>query len=221
MVQLFAALYFALGVLPFLVSANTETYLLQVPHYFNIPSHPNVINPHHLHHRSVHNLNKTHSVLLDFPIKNTPPSSNISNTVSLVYNPLVYPAKKLLVRLNNYHDETFKSDDLLYVKLCWPATTPVDFHFDHSFHRLSDFLFEHTEDTFDIYLEVEISSDIHTYSTKYNDSIEEIQFQLYITKMPSKWIPIPLELYSYIVYVVDLCILLVSIVPWIFGILFT
>lgn len=221
MVQLIAALYVVLSVLPFLVTANTETYLLQVPHYFSIPSHPNAINPHDLHHRSVHTLNKTHSVLLDFPIRNIPPSDNISNTVSLVYNPLLHPPQKLLVRLNNYHDETFKSDDLLYIKICWPAITPVDFRIDHSFYKLSDLRLEHTEDPFDIYLEVEISSDIHTYSTQYYDSIEEIQFQLYITKMPCKWIPVPLELYAYIVYMVDLSILLVTIVPWLFGILFT
>lgn len=219
---LFTALYLILGILPTLVVANTETYLLQVPHYFNIPSHPNFINPHNLHHRSVHSLNGTHSVLLDFPIQNTPPSSVISNIVSLDYNPLVYPAKRLLVKLNNYHNDTFTSDDLLYIKLCWPATIPVDFCFDHSFYKLSDFHFKPTEDTFDIYLEIEISSDIHTYTTQFNDSIKEIQFQLYITKMPCKWIPIPLELYVYIVYVVDLSILLVNIiVPWIFSILFT
>mmetsp|Transcript_9141 Transcript_9141/g.11419 ORF Transcript_9141/g.11419 Transcript_9141/m.11419 type:complete len:222 (-) Transcript_9141:912-1577(-) len=221
MAKLIATLYVILGVLPFLVTANTETYLLQVPRYFNIPSHPKGINPHYLHHRSIHTLNKTHSVLLDFPIQNKPPPANVSNTVSLVYNPLLHATQTLLVRLNNYHDATFKSDDLLYIKLCWPATTPVDFRFNHAFHKLSDLHLEHTQDSFDIYLEVEISSDIHTYSTQYNDSIKEIQFQLYITKMPCKLIPIPLELYVYIVYVVDLSILLVTIVPWLLGILFT
>lgn len=221
MVQV-AELYFVLFMLPCMVLANTETYLLQIPHYFDIASHPNAINAHDLHHRSVHTLNTTHSILLDFPILNTPSSSEFTSTVSIAYNPLRDPTNKVLVRLNNYHNDTFTSDDLLYIKLCWPATTPVDFRIDHSFYKLSDFDLEYLDNTFDIYLEVEVSSDIQTYSAQFDDFMKEIQFQLYITKLPCKWIPIPLELYGYIVYLVDVSILLVNIiVPWLFGILFT
>lgn len=222
MVQLLKVLRFVVCVLPCLVLANTESYMLNVPHYFDIPSHPNEIGIDNLHQRSVHALNATHSLILDYPILKTPLKTGASHTVSLAYNPLTDPPNKILVKLNNYHNDTFSSDDLLYVKVCWPATIPVDFRFGHSFHRLSQFHPNPAVDTFDIYLEIDLSGDIHTYSDQFIHSIGEIQFQLYITKLPCRWIPVPLELYHYIVYVVDISILLASaIIPSLFGILFT
>lgn len=216
MVQLFAVLCF-ICILPHLAIANTETYLLQIPHYFDIPVHPEPIDAHHLQSRDVRTINDTHSVILDFPIQSNHINESIYNRVSLPYDAIHKVPKKLLVKLTNYEDEIFTSDDLIYVKLCWPATSPIDFRLSHAFHRMSDVVYDYTIDTFDVYLEVELSSDFHTYNSQIAKSFNTVDFQLYITKLPLKWLPVPIELYDYIVYVVDIVILLVNvIVPWLY-----
>lgn len=181
-----------------LVSANTETILLPIPHYYNIPAHPSSY-VHHLE-SPVHapKINETHSLLKDYPIGNKLKQVSVSKSaVSVDYNDKLALPHTLLVKLNNYSDQTFKSDDKLYVKLCWPATEPFDVDLSYQFIQ------EEEGEELDLYLIINYESDAHTYLK--DDRLDSFSFNLHISNSP--W-----DLIDLIVYLVDLLIIIVTII---------
>ncbi|EGW31522.1 uncharacterized protein SPAPADRAFT_140582 [Spathaspora passalidarum NRRL Y-27907] len=191
--------------------ANTETYLIRTPYYFDIVSHPRAIENRFNFHREIVEINQTHSLIEDYPIQTIDTFNvvDISNVLNLDYNSKVKPKKTLLVRINNYGDSLFQPDDLLNIKLCWPATTPYDFWISHTYLHSNELL-STENDNFDLYLKIDYQFIGETYDPeKYLHDNDNLQFQLYINKLPNNWLPIPLELYTYLLYLIDLVILTV------------
>lgn len=192
-----------------LVQANTETHIIRVPRYFNIPSYPE---PFKL--VELTPLNTSYSVIFDYPIttKENYYATDTSSTVPTIdLNRSLSDQEEghLLIRLNNYMNNTYNSDDLLFVKLCWPAIYPMDFALDHRFihsHQLSPQL-----QSFDIYLRITYRANYKTFITDY--TLPDTRFKVVVEKLPNKWVPIPLEVYDIIVYLVDMLILLVHVLP--------
>lgn len=200
-------LYTILIFLP-LCLANTETHLIKVPHYFDIPMHSESYT-----NRVLQHLNSTHSVFYDYPIQSID-QLKLDNQIVLQDNTRVSTIKTLLVRINNYADSFYESDDLLSIKLCWPATEAYDFTLSHGF--LND---DDLNTNLNIYLRI----DYQFTGKPYDISLlgpEYLTFQLYITKLPVSWLPIPAELYQFIIYFVDLTVIVVMIVPYLIGYLF-
>lgn len=203
--------------------ANTETYLLKIPTYYDIPfsKQPDSLPKGSLH--DVLQLNDTHSVILDFPIGSIKDQldrrqDDVSskNEITLTYNTKEPILKTLLVRINNYNDTTFTNDDLINVKLCWPATSAYDFRISHSYIRTNDEMALSREvpqelPRLDLYLKIEYEFFGITYDKeKYLSKDGEVGFMLYINKLPLNWLPIPLELYDFILYLVDILILVLT-----------
>lgn len=198
--------------------ANTETYLLKVPRYFDISPHPEPISLHDTLNRNILQVNDTHSLLLNYPIESKATRHTINHVVEATYDSVAAPAKTLLVKLNNYDDSTYSSEDLLNIKLCWPATFPYDFELSHCFCKLSEIIprIPAENDSFDVYLKVEYKFTAHPVDTSILHKQDQVLFQLYITKLPFSWLPIPLELYEYLMYFVDLGIVVWSVVPYLY-----
>lgn len=193
------------------VAANTETFIFPVPNYYNIPAH---IEPYTGHTLSA--INSTTRVLTDFPILDVYNYNLLQTVVSLPYNFHEKPREQLLVKLNNYGDTTFDANDVINVKLCWPATIPVTFQLDHRFIRASDLGLaeQHLKlNTLDIYVVIDYEADFYAVREVHARTID---FNLVVSKLPNR-IPIPIELYDFIVYVVDVCILLASVYPYILA----
>lgn len=193
---------------------NTETYLFKIPQYYDIVSHPTVIATNDKFTRHVHYLNDTHRLILDYPIQ-TIDNIDISNIVKLNYDTVSQLPSTLLVRINNYGNALISNEDLLNIKLCWPATTPYDFQISHGYFHSNE-ISEELEDNLELYLIINYQFHAYTYDeTKYLNSNDELEFQLYINKIPNKYLPIPLELYDFIVYLVDITIFLSwNVVPY-------
>ncbi|RCK57989.1 hypothetical protein Cantr_06537 [Candida viswanathii] len=188
--------------------ANTETYLIRIPQYYDIAPHAEPISDTQKFTRHIEHLNDTHRLILDYPIQ-TIDKIDISNVVKLQYNTVAQPQSTLVIRINNYEDSLFTNDDLLNVKLCWPATSPYDFHLSHQYlhtHELS----EELEDNFELYLVVDYRFYAYTFDEAQflHEQGEELEMLLYINKLPNKYVPIPLELYDFILYLVDATIFL-------------
>lgn len=184
--------------------ANTETYLVRIPNYYDVPKHDQK----YLKNRLVQ-VNSTTFVLEEFPILDVH-NYNLTNTlVELPYDYVTKPDQKLLVKLNNYLGLTFDSNDLINVKLCWPATYPFGFDLSHEFIKSSTLL-EDNAQSLDIYIVVDIKPDFYAVRPVEQQTV---QFSLVISKLPNS-VPIPIELYDYIIYVVDLCIVTWTLFPY-------
>lgn len=191
------------------VLANTETITFKVPNYYDIPFCL----------RSFHNLpvtriNSSTLLLTDIPIRCINNYTIDDSVISLPYDYIRKPKQTLLVKLNNYENAAFDSNDLINVKLCWPATYPINFNIDYKYVRASEFEKSHN-DTLDIYVEVTFYGDFYSPGEVKED---KIQFQLIISRLPGV-VPIPIELYDFIIYVVTLLFLLVPVYPYIVSLL--
>ncbi|ODV66797.1 hypothetical protein HYPBUDRAFT_109017 [Hyphopichia burtonii NRRL Y-1933] len=195
-----------------LVVANTETSLFRIPYYYDIPySHlPVAYTP-----GFIKRLNSSTSLINSYPIGDKLTFSTLSNeqqTISLHYDMVNKPQERLLVKLNNYNNTLFDSNDLINVKLCWPATLPFDFSISHEFiqrYELTGYN-ELVENTLDIYIVIDYKANFVTCTSNLPDTL---RFNLFVNKLPNKLVPIPLELYDYVVYLVDLLILIGPAVP--------
>lgn len=179
------------------VSANTETLLIPIPHYYNIPAHPAGYG--HGLGSPVHpvRLNETHSLLEDYPIGDKFKQVSVSrSSVRGLYEDSNALKQTLLVKLNNYNDTAFSSDDTLYVKLCWPATEPFDVGLSYQF------VHDESVEEMDLYLVIDYKSEAHNYNK--NDKLESFSFNLHINNSPY-------DLVDLIVYLVDLLIIIVSV----------
>ena len=172
--------------------ANTETCLVRVPEYYNIVLHPSPISRDARFSRELHRLNTTHTVLLDYPIGSID-DQDMSNIITVTYDTVAQPRSTLLVRVNNYGDNTFTNGDMLNIKLCWPATMPYDLSIDHVYMHSNE-LVESVEDEFDLY--VAVTYEFHAFSYDNGRFLQEetaLSFQLYVNKLPSRFLPIPLS----------------------------
>ncbi|KGR10790.1 hypothetical protein MG5_02743 [Candida albicans P57072] len=207
-------MYWVLLLFVSICMANTETCLVRVPEYYNIVPHPSSISRDARFSRELHRLNTTHTVLLDYPIGSID-DQDMSNIITVTYDTVAQPRSTLLVRVNNYGDNTFTNGDMLNIKLCWPATMPYDFSIDHVYMHSNE-LVESVEDEFDLY--VAVTYEFHAFSYDNGRFLQEetaLSFQLYVNKLPSRFLPIPLELYDTIVYLVDITIFIVwNILPY-------
>jgi len=183
------------------VSANTETFLFLVPNYYDIPLHPQPYT-----HQRLTTVNTSTLVMVDYPILDVYNYDLAKTSVSIPYQFTEKPQNQLLVKLNNYGDATFDANDVINVKLCWPATIPVNFDLSHRFIRAHDLGLAPERlggDTLDIYVVLEYQADF--YSVR-DDLASSMEFNLVIAKLPNS-LPVPIELYDFIVYLVDMCIL--------------
>lgn len=197
---------------------NTETYLLRVPKYFSI-------NPHsaHLQEDSIDiiNVNSTHQLLLDYPIDTPQKQHHGKHQLTLYQDDGPVAEKMLYVKVNNYGDEVFQAKDFLYVKLCWPATSPYEFKISHEFQKLSEIHKQQKQDSFDLYFVISYKPNFVTYDDKFRSDVKDLTFHLYISKLPSSWLPIPLELYDYATYLAALLTISYKhILPYIYEALF-
>lgn len=193
--------------------ANTETHLIKVPHYFNIPNTPTEYRS-----RDPYQVNSTHIVLEDYPIQSIQ-NLQLNNTVVVSYNSLLLTRNTLLVRVNDYNGTTYTSDDMLSVKLCWPATEPYTFDLSHRFVKTADII-PHGDNQLALYVQVDYEFEGKTYNLSLLSENEDLIFHLHITKLPLKWLPIPAELYEFIVIFVDLLIISVVTTPYLYKYLF-
>lgn len=187
-----------------LVSANTETFSFQVPNYYDIPPHHSPYTSHKLL-----AINDSTLVMYEYPVLNVSHYDLQNTVVRLPYDFASKPRQQLLVKLNNYCNRTFDANDVINVKLCWPAILPVNFDLEHRFVRAHDvgLAAEGLEnDTLDIYVVVDYQADFYAVREPLPSTIE---FNLVISKLPNK-LPIPIELYGFIVYLVDVCIVVVA-----------
>ena len=109
-------MYWVLLLFVSICMANTETCLVRVPEYYNIVPHPSPISRDARFSRELHRLNTTHTVLLDYPIGSID-DQDMSNIITVTYDTVAQPRSTLLVRVNNYGDNTFTNGDMLNNKL--------------------------------------------------------------------------------------------------------
>lgn len=208
--MLFLVLILSLSVVTW---ANTEAYGFQVPNYYEIPIH----NPNNSHGSEFVFLNETSLLLRNHPILSIDNYSTNTLVLSVPYNFTKSPRQKLYVKLNNYNNNLFDSNDLINVKLCWPATTPINFRLSHRFIQEKEFTgLSQPSNTLDIYVVVDYEADFYALEpVPYTD----FEILLVISKLPNK-LPIPIELYDVIAYVIDIMILAYTVLPWILDALY-
>lgn len=186
--------------------ANTETHLIKVPYHYEIPPSYDQINS-----LKPQKLNDSVSIIDNYPIDHL---GNIhqDHVINIDYNSIEKSSQKLMVKINNFKNETFKSNDLISIKVCWPCLNAFDIDLSHAFTN------ELNPDSsyLDIYLIIEYQMYGIPYDVNVLSEHEEFQLQLFITKLPNR-IPIPLELYDIIMYLVDLIILLVTLLPYLYS----
>ncbi|CUM67926.1 uncharacterized protein PRCAT00005638001 [Priceomyces carsonii] len=189
------------------IIANTETYLLKIPYFFDIPLQPKSFEDSSGSQKNfITSLNDTHSLLLDYPIITKDQMIQLS-PIKLTYNTNNALKSTLIIRINNYENATFNNDDVLYIKVCWPATSPYNFSLSHRYIKLSN-LVNKAEDSINLFTIVDYQFNAYASDRNFLSNTDEVIFQLYIYKLPSRWIPIPLELLGPITYLVDLTILI-------------
>lgn len=187
-----------------LVSANTETFSFQVPNYYDIPPNHSPYTGHKLL-----AINDSMLVMYEYPVLDISHYDLEKTVVRLPYDFASKSRQQLLVKLNNYGNRIFDANDVINVKLCWPATVPVNFDLQHRFIRAHDvgLAAEGLEnDTLDIYVVVDYQADFYAVREPLPSTVE---FNLVIAKLPNN-LPIPIELYDFIVYLVDVCIVVVA-----------
>lgn len=183
--------------------ANTETYLYRVPNYYEVP--PHVDNGHGLT-----RLNASALLITNHPVLTIDNYTLDGTAVTVPYDFAGKPSETLYVRLNNYGNATFDSNDLISVKLCWPATTPLSFRLSHKYVRASEFGLA-GRNTLDAYVVVEYEADFYAVAPVADTSFD---MHLVVSKLPNG-VPIPIELYDVIVFLVDVVIVAVAVLPYI------
>lgn len=189
--------------------ANTETHLIKIPYHYEIPpSFDTNISTLPVQ------LNETTKIINQFPIDSVG-NEYANHIIEFEYNSIEKPLQTILVKVNNYHNTTFTADDLIFVKVCWPATNPYDIDISHIFtqelNNDSSFL--------DLYLIIQYQMYAQSFSDEFFTSNEPFSLQLYMTKLPNR-LPIPVELYEIIMYLVNLTILIVAVTPYLWNWLF-
>lgn len=184
--------------------ANTETIVFKVPKFYEVPPCLLSFLP-----ALLREVNASTLLLTEYPIQNIRDYSLENTLISVPYDFVNKPQRTLFVKLNNYGDNTFDSNDLINVKVCWPATFPIDFSLDQVYIKASEFD-EVENDTFDIYIRIDLQGDFYAVKEVEEDAVN---FNLVISKLPGP-IPIPIELYEFIMYLVDLLILLAGAFPY-------
>lgn len=144
------------------LSSKYRNIPTQNPQYYDIPSHSEPIRQIDQIERTWRHINSSLSVLLDYPIVsiNDELVSNLnqSNVVSLPYDSVVQLSKTILVRLNNYNDTSLNNEDLLNIKLCWPATLPFTFRISHEYIKTKELLSDEglsNSNQLDLYLRID------------------------------------------------------------------
>lgn len=185
-----------------LIQANTETYLLSIPYYYNILPHSDpYVDQQHL----PISINSTHQYLYDFPIYNFLTYGKYNNLVHISQTHVPMNTLNVLyVKMNNYEDSIFSSKNAVYWKLCWPSSSPYRFRISHEF----------MDDDLALYLVIEYQFEGVPNKAGTNDLDSDLEFFLYASSL-LKVLPIPIELYTTIAYLVDVGIILYCIVPWI------
>lgn len=194
------------------VSANTETFSFQIPNYYEIPPYRKPFS------NQLVAINESTLVLSEYPILDISNYDLLKTVVQLPYDFTEKPRQQLLIKLNNYNNSTFDANDVINVKLCWPATTPVNFELEHRFIRAHDLgvaAEQLSDNTLDIYVVVEYHGDFYAVREPVASTIE---FNLVIARLPNH-LPIPIELYDVIVYLVDVCIVVFGLYPYIMGVM--
>lgn len=187
-------LSFALG-----IWANTETSIIRIPNYFNIPTDVTA------HNRpGIVQLNETTFVIDAHPILSIDKYSIDKCDLKLPYDYSQKDKKRVFVKLNNFGNNTFDANDLINVKLCWPATSPFSFSLDHRFLQARDLFPKLSTNQLDIYVEIEYQADFYSIEPVLENTVP---IKLVLSKLPNQWVPIPIELYDFIVYAMDLLIL--------------
>lgn len=208
-----------------IVLANTETYNFQIPYYYDIPSSSSSNNNNII----IHKLNDSTTLIEGYPILDkydyTPLinqlNSNITSIINLDYDTTNKPSKQLLIKLNN---NKLSSNDLINVKLCWPSILPFNFDINHEFIKKSSLInnIPKNNDTLDIYLIINYKADFITSNLKLFTKINDhVYFNLFIIKLPNNFLPIPIELYDYIIYIIDLLIIFIPLLPKIIKFVFS
>lgn len=181
------------------VWANTETYLIRVPNYYNIPIDDTVHNR-----QGIVQLNQTSYAVDSHPVLDIS-NYNVSGCgLELPYNYTQHELRRVFVKINNYNNETFDANDLISAKVCWPATSPFDFQIGHRFLQTREMNPDSPVNQLNVYLEIQYGADFYSMSAV--DKIS-VPIQLVISKLPNRWVPIPIELYDFIVYAMDLVLL--------------
>ncbi|KAI5959610.1 uncharacterized protein KGF55_005254 [Candida pseudojiufengensis] len=203
--------------------ANTETILIKIPNYYNIPILKSIPKNHET--IQIEEYNSTLSIIQNFPINTIDKSINRNkNVISLNYNTKIPIQKTLLVKINNYNNSIFQNNDLLNIKLCWPATLPYDFKLNEEY-LVTTNLYKSEEkenpNELDLYLRIDYEFFGKTYDPiKYLSENDQLKFQLFISKLPNRYLPIPLELYDFVLFVVDMVILIITqfnLIRYMFG----
>lgn len=191
------------------VLANTETYLLQIPYYYEIPPHPAA-----WEHTQPVQLNDTVSVLDSHPIVS---AADYTLDTLLVSIPFAFDKepKRLYVRLNNFGNAALRPSDLVNVKLCWPATVPVNFALSHTYLKRSQLTKNPVSNDAFLHLYVVVDMQADFYAIRPIDEAR-LAFYLAVSTLPSR-VPIPIELYDFILYAVDLLILAAAARPYVLG----
>lgn len=190
---------------PLAVLANTETCLIKVPNYYNIP-----IDVLSTNRNVIQRLNETTSVIDTHPVLNISNYDLRGSQLTLPFDYVKKNSQKVFVKVNNYGNDTFNANDLLNVKLCWPATSPISFTLSHHFISTNELYPEAPISQLDIYVEIAFEGDFYATRPTKETTVPVL---LVISKLPNKWIPIPIELYDYLLYAIDLVILCVSGLP--------
>ncbi|CAN3375518.1 hypothetical protein DIURU_005744 [Diutina rugosa] len=179
-----------------LVAANTETIVFRVPYYYDIPP-PTT--------RQGQTTNATHTVIHHYPIDTL---SNQADSHRIALNP-----GTTWVQINNY-DGVFEANDVINVKFCWPATNPYHVKLDHVFSSE----FTDTPGRVDLFVAITLTPE--------GQSARQLPPQpltadFYIAKLPSARIPIPVELYPLIPYLVAVAVTAGAAVPFVYRWMFS
>lgn len=186
------------------ILANTETIVFAVPNLYEVPS----CLRQYLR-SAIREVNASTLLLADFPIQNIREYNLKESQVSIPYDFVAKPRKTLFVKLNNYENKAFDSNDLINVKLCWPATFPIDFSLDHVYIKASEFD-DVENDTYDIFIKIDLEGDF--YAVREVDEAT-VDFKLVISRLP-RLLPIPIELFELIMYLTDILILSATFLPY-------
>lgn len=193
-----------------LAACNTEAFTFKIPNYYNIPACKT-----HYENARLEQINDTVSKIDDYPIQTVRDYDFKNLIIKIPYNYSTRPSGSLFVKVNNYNGTTYDSNDLINVKLCWPAVTPLSFSLSHRYLRPKDFGIEPSpeDDFLDIYIEVQYEGDFYAVKEIKETSA---QFFLIISKLPNR-LPIPIELYGFILVSCDVLIILWWMYPYVIA----
>lgn len=184
-----------------LVLANTETINIKIPYYYDIPPPTALQHPWS---------NTTHTVIHQFPV------GTIKTTTNAGPLPVTLSTPTTLIHINNY-DDTFSANDIINVKFCWPATSPYKINLDHIYS--SEWVEKTDPHTNRVDLFVRIAIEPEGYSNLGLDP-EPLEANIYVSKVPSSLVPIPIELYYLLPYLVGVVAGSITLAPYIYDLVF-